>query len=81
MDIAGTSPSKSSFMMHALLTNHYTYGAYYPRGGSSEIAFHMIPVIEKSGGRVLVRAKVSKILTDDSGRAIGEENKHVLVAL
>ncbi len=58
--------------MHAMLTNHYTYGAYYPRGGSSEIAFHMIPVIEKSGGRVLFRARVTEILTDDSGHAIGE---------
>ena len=32
----------------------------------------MIPVIEKTGGRVLVRARVTEILTDDSGRAIGE---------
>ncbi len=31
----------------------------------------MIPVIERSGGRVLVRANVDRILTDDCGRAVG----------
>lgn len=67
----GVPPSDSSFAMHAMLINHYMYGASYPRGGASEIAFHIIPVIEKSGGRVLVRAPVSEILIDDSGKAIG----------
>lgn len=67
----GTEPRRSSFALHAALVNHYLYGASYPRGGASEIAFHMIPVIERGGGRVLVRAPVSQILTDDRGRAIG----------
>ncbi len=31
----------------------------------------MIPVIERSGGRVLVRANVDRILTDSQGRAVG----------
>jgi len=52
--------------MHAVLANHYLFGASYPRGGASEIAFHIIPVIEKAGGKVLVRANVSKILVDES---------------
>lgn len=67
----GVPPTDSSFAMHAMLINHYMYGASYPRGGASEIAFHIIPVIEKSGGRVLVRAPVSEILIDDSGKAVG----------
>lgn len=54
--IAGTSPEHSSILMQAMLFNHYTYSASYPVGGASEIAFHIIPVIERSGGRVLVRA-------------------------
>ena len=58
--------------MHAILANHYLFGASYPRGGASEIAFHIIPVIEKAGGKVLVRAMVSKILVDEnSGRVQG----------
>lgn len=60
-------------MINALLIHHYKRGAWYPRGGSSEIAFHMIPVIERAGGRVLVRASVSRILLTN-GRATGEWN-------
>lgn len=56
--------------MHAMLINHYMYGASYPRGGASEIAYHMIPIIESAGGRVLVRATVSRILVENN-RAVG----------
>lgn len=34
-------------------------GGAYPVGGASEIAFHIIPVVEAAGGRLLVRAEVS----------------------
>jgi len=54
--IAGTCPDESSILMHALLLNHYMYSAAYPVGGASEIAYNIIPVIERAGGRVLVRA-------------------------
>lgn len=37
-------------------------GAHYPVGGASEIAFNIIPVIEKTGGRVLVRAPITEII-------------------
>jgi len=68
----GTMPGEGSFAMHAILANHYLFGASYPRGGASEIAFHIIPVIEKAGGKVLVRAPVSKILVDEnSGKVKG----------
>ena len=50
--------------MQAMLTNHYADGAFYPRGGASEISYHIIPTIEAAGGRVLVRAKVTEILLD-----------------
>ena len=69
----GTVPGEGSFAMHAILANHYLFGASYPRGGASEIAFHIIPVIEKAGGKVLVRATVSKILVDEnSGKVKGK---------
>jgi all-trans-retinol 13,14-reductase len=67
----GVPPNKGSFAQHCMLVNSYLCGAYYPRGGASEIAFHIIPVIEKAGGRVFVRAPVSQILIDDSGKAAG----------
>jgi len=66
----GCLPNNTSFVMHALLAGHFLYGSYYPIGGASEIAFHIIPVIERAGGRVLVRAPVTNILSDD-------DNSHV----
>ena len=69
--IAGTLPKDTSFAMHAMLIAHFQRGGSYPVGGASEIAFHMIPLIERSGGRVLVRASVTQILIDDKGRACG----------
>ena len=68
----GTIPKEASFAMQAALTNHFTHGGYYPRGGASEIAYNIIPTIEAAGGKVLVRAKVTNILMDDSfSRAVG----------
>ena len=56
-------------MMHALLVNHMLNGPYYPRGGASEIAYHMVPVIQRAGGSVLVRVKVKEILLNDTKTA------------
>ena len=56
--------------MHANLVNHFMRGTFYPVGGASEIAMHLIPVIEKSGGRVLVRAPVKEILVDQEERRV-----------
>lgn len=66
----GTLPKHTSFVMHALLTDHFANGSYYPVGGASEIAFHIIPVIERGGGRVLVRAPVTNILYDDDNMKV-----------
>lgn len=68
----GVTPSHSAFAMHALLVDHYIQGSYYPRGGSSEIAFHTIPVIERAGGAVLTKATVQSVLLDSAGKACGE---------
>ncbi|XP_057597225.1 all-trans-retinol 13,14-reductase isoform X1 [Hippopotamus amphibius kiboko] len=67
----GVTPKHTTFAMHALLVSHYLEGAFYPRGGSSEIAFHTIPVIQRAGGAVLTRAPVHSILLDSAGRACG----------
>ncbi|XP_045683509.1 LOW QUALITY PROTEIN: all-trans-retinol 13,14-reductase [Phyllostomus hastatus] len=67
----GVTPSHTTFAMHALLVDHYIKGAFYPRGGSSEIAFHTIPVIQRAGGAVLTRASVQSVLLDSAGKACG----------
>lgn len=67
----GKIPKDASFSMHSLLFCHYLNGAWYPKGGASEIAYHMIPIIEKAGGAVLVRAPVNRILLNDAKEAIG----------
>ena len=66
----GTIPRDTSFAMHALLSDHFAHGGYYPEGGGSEIAYHIIPVIEKGGGRVLVNSNVTNILFDDDGKKV-----------
>uniref|UniRef100_A0A3Q2XNY1 Putative all-trans-retinol 13,14-reductase n=1 Tax=Hippocampus comes TaxID=109280 RepID=A0A3Q2XNY1_HIPCM len=67
----GVPPKQSSFLINALLLHHYKRGAYYPRGGASEFAFHIIPVIQQTGGAVLVRAPVQRILLNQQGKARG----------
>nr|XP_055032789.1 inactive all-trans-retinol 13,14-reductase [Misgurnus anguillicaudatus] len=67
----GVPPKDSSCMINALLLHHYKRGAYYPKGGASEIPFHITKVIQKYGGNVLVRAPVSRILVDEKGSAYG----------
>uniref|UniRef100_A0A8C8JX28 All-trans-retinol 13,14-reductase n=1 Tax=Oncorhynchus tshawytscha TaxID=74940 RepID=A0A8C8JX28_ONCTS len=67
----GNMPKEASFSMHSLMVCHYLTGAWYPIGGASEIAYHMIPIVEKAGGAVLVRAPVNRILFNDNKEAIG----------
>ncbi|XP_030630929.1 inactive all-trans-retinol 13,14-reductase [Chanos chanos] len=67
----GVSPKESSSMINALLLHHYKRGAYYPKGGASEIPYHIIRVIQKYGGNALVRAPVSRILVNKKGAAYG----------
>ena len=66
----GLTPAKSSFAMHSVVATHYLGGGNFPVGGASQIARHILPVIEASGGKVLVHAEVGKIMVD-GGRAIG----------
>lgn len=57
-------------MMQASLINHFSRGGYYPKGGPSEIALHMIPVIERAGGKVLVKARVVDLVIGDDGQSV-----------
>lgn len=66
----GPPPTEQSFFIHAGILNHFIEGGYYPKGGPSVFAKNIIPTIEKSGGRVLVKAPVDKIIIDNE-KAIG----------
>ena len=71
----GTPPKDASFLTHSLVMNHFwKCGGWYPVGGSSEIAYNIIPVIEKSGGQVLVNANVTEIVMDESSRHVSGVN-------
>lgn len=61
--------------MHSVFVGHYSSGAFYPVGGSSTIAKAIVPTIERAGGRVLVRARVDRILIEN-GKAAGVVVKH-----
>jgi all-trans-retinol 13,14-reductase len=63
-------PSEASFYMHAMLALTFRKGAFYPRGGTDQIAKHIIPVITEHGGSALARAPVQQILVE-GGRAVG----------
>nr|XP_015818274.2 inactive all-trans-retinol 13,14-reductase [Nothobranchius furzeri] len=71
----GVPPKESSILINALLIHHYKRGAYYPKGGASEIAFHIIRTIQKYGGNCLVRAPVCQILVNEKGAACGVKVK------
>lgn len=60
----GLPPKKSSFVIHAMVANHYIHGASYPVGGSSVMAAESVKVIEKQGGQVLTNAGVESILRE-----------------
>jgi all-trans-retinol 13,14-reductase len=56
--------------MHATLVRHYFDGGSFPVGGSSQIFKTIEPVIEASGGMVLIKAPVKEI-TIRNNRAVG----------
>jgi all-trans-retinol 13,14-reductase len=72
----GEPPERGAFAVNALIASHYRSGAYYPKGGPLVIAERIIHVIERWGGKVLVRAPVSSILIDNkTNRAYGVQVK------
>ena len=68
----GNLPKNSPFAMHALIVKHFLYGAYYPEGGSKNIAATLGHTINQAGGQIVCRASVEKLLMK-SERAIGVE--------
>ena len=66
----GSPPSRASFAIQALVTKHFMYGGYYPVGGSSQIATHLLQTVADAGGYTRISTDVARILVED-GRAVG----------
>ncbi len=66
----GSTPSKSSFAMHALMVAHFAWGAFYPVGTAESIAREMLRTVADAGGWTLVRTEVESIVIK-GGKAVG----------
>ena len=66
----GLPPGQSSFAIQSVVNKHYWKGGAFPVGGCQRIAETIIPVIEKAGGAVAVRAGVEKVIVEN-GKAVG----------
>ena len=66
----GSVPARSSWAMQALVTKHFLHGAYYPVGGSAEIARCLLKTVAEAGGWTRICADVDQILLED-GAAVG----------
>jgi all-trans-retinol 13,14-reductase len=68
----GLPPKKSSFAIHAMVTDHFLDGGNYPVGGSSSIPKSLISVIESNGGTIAISANVKRIVVENN-KAVGVE--------
>lgn len=66
----GSTPSRSSFAMQALVVKHFLHGGYYPEGGSSQIARHLLQTVADAGGWTRVSTDVEQIMVE-KGKAVG----------
>ena len=66
----GLPPSESSFLIHAVIMQHYMKGGYFPVGSSKTIADSMIPAIEANGSKALMNHEVKEIVVKN-GRVSG----------
>jgi all-trans-retinol 13,14-reductase len=66
----GVTPRRSSFAMHALMVQHFMYGAYYPVGAAASIAPAMLDTVAAAGGWTAVRRSVEQIIVRN-GRVVG----------
>ena len=66
----GLPPKESSFFMHTTVVKHYFGGGSFPIGGSSQIVKTIDPVIEASGGSILINAEVDQVMIENN-KAVG----------
>lgn len=63
---------KTPFALHAQLMDFYNRSSFRIRGGSDQLADSMIRTIERYGGQVLTRSRVTRVTCNDT-RATGVE--------
>lgn len=66
----GVEPTRSAFVAHAMIVGHYMDGAWFPHGGSGQIARMIEERIRATGGEIRLCQDVDDILIDN-GRAVG----------
>jgi|SRR5579875_76997 all-trans-retinol 13,14-reductase len=71
----GLQPAESAFAYHAIVTQSYFHGAWYPVGGSAAIAGAIVPIIKRYGGDCLVNHTVTEILVEN-GAVAGVRAEH-----
>jgi all-trans-retinol 13,14-reductase len=71
----GAPPAQAPLAEHALVMGSFNAGSWYPVGGPERFAQTLVPVIEASGGQVLLGADVRAIELHD-GRASGVRFVH-----
>lgn len=57
-------PSKTPVLLHAILTDHYMRGAYYPKGGGQVLAGRLAQTIRAHGGELRTGVRVRRILVE-----------------
>jgi hypothetical protein len=68
----GAPPTRCCFFMGAAVFYGFPQrGGAYPVGGSQALSAALVPVIERAGGRVLVRADVQEVVFTDAGGGAG----------
>lgn len=73
----GLPPSRSAFVIHALVAGHYFEGGYYPVGGSGTIADSVKTIMEGKGGHILLNHCAEEIIIEKN-RAIGVRAKEII---
>jgi all-trans-retinol 13,14-reductase len=67
----GMAPSQATVSTHAVVTDHYLRGAYFPVGGGQMLAATLVEVIEAHDGELRTRATVTGIeITDGQVRGV-----------
>mmetsp|Transcript_45523 Transcript_45523/g.90184 ORF Transcript_45523/g.90184 Transcript_45523/m.90184 type:complete len:704 (+) Transcript_45523:51-2162(+) len=77
----GTPPARCAFVMGSAVQRGFPLVTpSYPRGGSQLLARHLAHTVEAAGGKVLHRAKVTRIRTEDA-RVVGVDvGEHFIAA-
>jgi all-trans-retinol 13,14-reductase len=60
----GLPPHKSSFAAHALVTNHFLDGGYYPVGGADQIYKQLLETLFRNSGELRIKAEVENIVIE-----------------